>query len=104
MKKKRLNRKEKLKSRYFHCYSNKLIFTEDICSDDGCKMFIPCKIMCGYKIDMFEYALVNTLNNILTYTEIIEILMKNYSITKNAAKMGIKRYNKIIKNEKEINK
>ena len=91
----------KMKKEYrHHCYGNKIISNENTCSNDNCKWLIPCKILCDYKIDMFEYALVNLLIDILPRSEIIEILMRNYSISHKAAKMAIKRWKYIIENRK----
>ncbi len=81
-----------------HCYGNKIISSENRCSRDDCKWFIPCRILCDYKIDMFEYSLVNLLIDILPRREIVEILMKNYSISYKAAKMATKRWKYIIRN------
>lgn len=85
-----------------HCYGNKKFASENRCSNDNdnCKWLIPCKILCNYKIDMFEYSLVNLLINILPHSEIVQILMKNYSISHHAAKMATKRWRYIIKNRK----
>ncbi len=91
--------KKKKKFRH-HCYGNKIISSENTCLEDNCKWLIPCKILCGYKINMFEYALVNSLIDILPRPQIIEILMKNYDISHNTAKMAIKRWKYIIKNRK----
>ena len=89
----------KMKKEYRrHCYGNKIISSKNTCSSDNCKWFIPCKILCDHKIDMFEYALVNLLINILPRPEIVQILMKNYSISHHAAKMATKRWVYIIKN------
>ena len=91
----------KKKKEYRHlCYGNKIIARENTCSNDNCKWLIPCKILCDYKIDMFEYTLVNSLIDILPRSEIIEILMRNYSISHKAAKMAIKRWKYIIENRK----
>ncbi len=81
-----------------HCYGNKIIPSENTCSKDNCKWLIPCKILCDYKIDMFEYTLVNILIDILPRAEITGILMKNYSISYISAKMATKRWKYIIKN------
>ncbi len=75
-----------------HCYGNKTISNKNTCSNDNCKWLIPCKILCNYKIDMFEYTLVNSLINILPRSEIVQILKKNYSISHHAAKMATKRW------------
>jgi hypothetical protein len=87
-----------------HCYGNKKISIEKRCSNDkdNCKWLIPCKILCNYKIDMFEYSLVNLLIKILPRTEIVQILMKNYSISHHAAKMSTKRWRYIIENRKSF--
>ncbi len=83
-----------------HCYGNKKISGQKMCSHDNCKWLIPCKILRNYKIEMFEYSLVNSLINILPRSEIVQILMKNYSISHHAAKMATKRWRYIIKNRK----
>ncbi len=83
------------------CYGNKTISGKNRCSRDNCRWFIPCRILCDYKVDMFEYSLVNSLINILPRSEIVEILMKNYSISFNAAKMAAKRWMYIIKNRED---
>ncbi len=89
----------KMKKEYRqHCYGDKIISSKNRCLNDSCKWFIPCKILCDYKIDMFEYVLVNLLIDILPRPEIIEILMKNYSISYKAAKMATKRWMYIIRN------
>jgi hypothetical protein len=85
----------------FHCYGDSTLFTEDTCTKDKCKWVTSCKVLSGHKIDMFEYSLVNLLQGTITYTEIIEVLMKNYGISKNAGKMAVKRWKYIIKNRKE---
>jgi len=85
-----------------HCYGNKKISSESRCSDGNCKWLIPCKILCNYKIDMFEYSLVNLLIKILPRTEIVQILMKNYSISHHTAKMATKRWKYIIENRKSF--
>ncbi len=85
-----------------HCYGNKTLSDKDTCLNDTCKWFIPCRILCNYKIDMFEYTLVNSLINILPRSEIVQILMKNYSISHHAAKMSTKRWRYIIKNRKSF--
>ena len=85
-----------------HCYGNKIISGKDTCPNDNCKWLIPCKILCNYKIDMFEYTLVNSLIKILPRSEIVQILMKNYSISHHAAKMATKRWRYIIKNRKSF--
>jgi len=85
-----------------HCYGNKKISSENRCSNDNCKWLIPCKILSNYKIDMFEYSLVNLLIKILPRTEIVQILMKNYSISHHAAKMSTKRWRYIIENRKSF--
>jgi len=51
---------------------------------------------------MFEYSLVNLLIKILPRTEIVQILMKNYSISHYAAKMSTKRWKYIIENRKSF--
>ena len=84
-----------------HCYGNETSSGKGRCSSDDCKWFIPCRILCGYKIDMFEYSLVNSLINILPRPEIVQILMKNYSISYEAAKMATKRWRYIIKNRED---
>lgn len=81
-----------------HCYGSKKISCKDRCSSDDCKWFIPCRILCDNKIDMFEYSLVNLLSDILPRPEIVQILMKNYSISYEAAKMATKRWMYIIRN------
>ena len=64
----------KMKKEYRHlCYGNKIIARENTCSNDNCKWLIPCKILCDYKIDMFEYSLVNLLIDILPRSEITGI-------------------------------
>jgi len=89
----------KMKKEYRqHCYGNKTISSESRCSGDNCKWFIPCRILCDYKFDMFEYSLVNLLINILPRPEIVQILMKNYSISHHAAEMATKRWRYIISN------
>ncbi len=80
------------------CYGDKTISGKNRCSRDNCKWFIPCRILCDYKIEMFEYSLVNQLIDILPRPEIVEILMKNYSISYKAAKMATKRWMYIIRN------
>ena len=85
-----------------HCYGNKISSGRDTCPNDNCKWLIPCKILCNYKIDMFEYTLVNSLIKILPRSEIVQILMKNYSISHHAAKMATKRWRYIIKNRKSF--
>ncbi len=79
-----------------HCYGNKIFSSQKRCPNDNCKWLIPCKILRNYKIDMFEYSLVNSLINILPRSEIVQILMRNYSISHHAAKIATKRwrYNK----------
>ncbi len=85
-----------------HCYGNKTISSQNRCPNDNCKWLIPCKILRNYKIDMFEYSLVSSLINILPRSEIIQILMKNYSISHHAAKMATKRWSYIIENRKSF--
>lgn len=85
-----------------HCYGNKIFSSQKRCPNDNCKWLIPCKILRNYKIDMFEYSLVNSLINILPRSEIVQILMRNYSISHHAAKMAIKRWRYIIKNRKSF--
>ncbi len=84
-----------------HCYGNKTISSKNRCSDNNCKWLIPCRILCDYKVDMFEYSLVNSLIDILPRPEIVEILMKNSSISYEAAKMATKRWRYIIKNRED---
>ncbi len=81
-----------------NCYGNKTISGKSKCSSDDCKWFIPCRILCDCKIDIFEYSLVNLLINVLPRSEIVQILMKNYSISHHAAKMATKRWKYIISN------
>ncbi len=85
--------KRKNKQKKPHCYGEIVIFSQ-VCLDDDCEWYVPCKIMCGNSVGIFEYELVGLIEDILTWTEITEILMKNYGISKNASKMAIKRYNK----------
>ncbi len=92
--------KKKEESRKY-CYGNKTISSRDRCSSDDCKWFIPCRILCDTKIEMFEYSLVNLLSSILPRPEIVQILMKNYSISYEAAKMATKRWMYIIKNRED---
>ncbi len=92
-----------MKKEYRHnCYGNKKISSEHKCSNDNCKWLIPYKILCNYKINMFGYSLVNLLIKILPRTEIVQILMKNYSISHYAAKMSTKRWKYIIENRKSF--
>jgi len=81
----------------FGCYANKVIFNENTCASDNCKWIIPCKIMCGNKVDMFEYALIETLQGILERGEMTEVLIKNYNISPNAVKQAVKRWKKLKK-------
>ena len=53
--------------------------------------------MSGVYVDMFEYSLVELLYGNITYTELVNVLMKNYSISKNAAKLAITRWKRIEK-------
>jgi|TARA_B100001964_G_scaffold74575_1_gene84741 hypothetical protein len=81
----------------FHCYGNSETFTENICAKDECKWLISCKVLSGVYVDMFEYSLVELLYGTITYTELVNVLMKNYSISKNAAKLAITRWKRIEK-------
>jgi hypothetical protein len=90
------------KESHHHCYGNKANSSQNRCPHDNCKWLIPCKILRNYKIDMFKYSLVNSLINILPRTEIVQILMKNYSISHHAAKMATKRWRYIIKNRNSL--
>ena len=51
---------------------------------------------------MIEYSLVNSLINILPRSEIVQILMRNYSISHHAAKIATKRWRYIIRNRKSF--
>jgi len=82
------------KEKKFDCYGYKIIFNEDTCTKDNCKWLVPCKLLCGYKIDMFSYKLAGELLKVITRSETIEILMKHYGISYNASKMAIKRWKK----------
>ena len=53
--------------------------------------------MCGNKVDMFEYALIETLQGILERGEMTEVLIKNYNISPNAVKQAVKRWKKLKK-------
>ena len=88
---------KKKKEVKFHCYGNSEIFTENICAQDECKWLISCKVLSGIHVDMFEYSLVELLYDTITYTELVNVLMKNYSISKNAAKLAITRWKRIEK-------
>lgn len=87
-----------------HCYGNKTISCKNRCSRDNCKWFIPCRVLCDNKIEMFEYSLVNLLSDILPRPEIVQILMKNYSISYGAAKMATKRWMYIIRNREDTSR
>lgn len=87
--------KKKKEQNKFGCYGNDVLFNESTCSNDNCKWLIPCKILCGNKLDVYEYVLVNSLNGILERKEIIQILMLNYGISYNASKLAIQRWKKI---------
>ncbi len=98
-----VNKTIPMKKEYrLHCYGNKTVSSQNKCSNDSCKWLTPCKILCNYKTDMFEYSLVNSLINILPRSEISRILMKNYSISHRTAKMATKRWIYIIKNRKSF--
>ena len=84
------------------CYGKKILSGKNSCQIDNCKWLIPCRILCNYKIEIFEYSLVNLLINILPRSEIVRVLMKNYSISHHAAKMATKRWRYIIKNRKTL--
>lgn len=85
---------KKIEEKY-HCFKDKELFSEDTCSKNECPWFVPCKILCGNKVEMFEYLLADVCNGIgLNFTETIEVLRVNYSISENAAKLSILRFYK----------
>lgn len=85
---------KKTKEKY-HCYADKGLFSEETCSKNECPWFVPCKILCGDKIKMFEYLLADVCISIgLNFTETVVVLQANYGISKNAAKLGILRFYK----------
>ncbi len=76
----------------FHCYKDNIAFSEEVCFKNECKWYVPCKILCGYKIKMFRYVLAGVCIDIgLNFTETVGVLRANYDISENAAKLSILR-------------
>ncbi len=85
----------KKKLEKYQCYRNPILFSEITCVKNECPWFLPCKILCGHNINVFEYELAKRCFDLeLNFTETLEVLGKNYSISLNAAKLGILRYYK----------
>jgi hypothetical protein len=53
----------------------------------------------GDTVDMFEYEFVDKIINTVEKGEVLELLMKNYNISYNAARQAVKRHKKKLKNE-----
>jgi hypothetical protein len=77
-----------------HCYGNKQIFNKLVCFDDGCHFYYACRVTTGDGVNVFEYSFVDKIINTVPKGEVLELLMKNYNISYNAAKQAVKRWKK----------
>ncbi len=76
----------------FHCYGDPQIFNYKTCFEDDCEFYCPCRIMTGFREEMYEYQLVGYMQGVIPKKEILQILILNYDISYNAAKQAIKRW------------
>ena len=77
-----------------HCYGNKQIFNKLTCFTDCCHFYYACRVATGDTIKMFEYKYVDLIIDTIPKGEVLDLLMKNYGISYNAAKQAIKRWKK----------
>ncbi len=80
--------------RKHHCYGNEQIFNKVVCFDDNCPFYYACRVATGDTVEMFEYKFVDLIINTIPKGEVLKLLMKNYEISYNAAKLAIKRWKK----------